>query len=99
MDDLISRQMAIEAVISKTYEDGAYGYADAKELEDAINALPSEESEWIKPTGMMPPEYFGRYQCAKCNGWAMNDWKGFKTILTKFCPHCGRPMKNGDFEW
>lgn len=55
-----------------------------------------EESEWIKPLGMMPPEYHGHYECVKCGGWAMKEWGWHhRTILTKFCPHCGRPMKNG----
>ena len=53
------------------------------------------ESEWIKPLGMMPPEYHGHYECLKCGGWAMKEWRHHRMVLTKFCPHCGRPMKNG----
>lgn len=41
MDDTISRQAAIDAVLKLTYADGAYGYADAKELVDSLEALPS----------------------------------------------------------
>ena len=39
--DTISRQAAIDAVLKLTYADGAYGYADAKELVDSLEALPS----------------------------------------------------------
>ena len=41
MNDVISRQMAIDAVLKLTYADGAYGYTDAKELVDSLEALPS----------------------------------------------------------
>ena len=61
-----------------------------------LTGVELNESEWIKPTGMMPPEYHGHYECVKCGGWAMEEWGGHhRMVLTKFCPHCGRPMKNG----
>lgn len=51
MDDLISRQMAIDAVLKLTYADGAYGYTDAKELVDSLEAIPSAQPE--RKTGRM----------------------------------------------
>lgn len=45
MNDVISRQMAIDAVLKLTYADGAYGYTDAKELVDSLEALPSARPE------------------------------------------------------
>lgn len=56
-------------------------------------------SEWIKPTGMMPPEFHGHYECMKCGGWVMKDWhkpwSNGGVVLTKYCPYCGRKMENG----
>ena len=48
--------------------------------------------EWVKPTGMMPPEHFGRHRCSKCDGFALHDWKHHKEQLTDFCPNCGAKM-------
>ena len=57
-------------------------------------------SYWIKPTGAMPPEHHGHYECMKCGGWAMKDWlKPYgngRVVLTKYCPHCGRKMENSN---
>lgn len=73
---------------------------------DTVKSLPPAEpdvsgtSKWIKPTGMMPPEYHGHYECMKCGGWAMKDWRkpwsNGGVVLTKYCPHCGRKMENGN---
>ena len=43
--DAISRRAAIDAIIKETYADGAYGYADAKALVDALDGLPSAQPE------------------------------------------------------
>lgn len=69
-----------------------------------LKKMPSAQPErktgrWIKPTGMMPPEHHGHYECSECGAWAMRPWlrpwKG--VVLTDFCPACGIPMrKDGD---
>ena len=43
--DTISRQAAIDALLRQTYQDGAYGYTDAKSIVDTLNALPSIQAE------------------------------------------------------
>lgn len=52
------------------------------------------KGKWIKPTGMMPPEYHGHYECSECGFWAMRDWaKPWKgVVLSKFCGGCGAEM-------
>lgn len=52
-----------------------------------------EKGKWYKPTGMMPPEHFGRHRCSKCDEFAMHDWKHHKEQLTDFCPNCGADMR------
>ena len=49
MDDLISRQAAIDAVEKESQVDGAYGYMDTKSIVDLLNDLPSAQPEqrWI----------------------------------------------------
>lgn len=53
--DCISRQAAIDAVLKLTYADGAYGYTDAKELVDSLEALPSAQ-QWIPCSERLPIE-------------------------------------------
>ena len=66
---------------------------------DVIEELPSAQPEqkpgkWIKPTGMMPPEYAGVYRCSECGSFAMRDWKTHKQTLTDYCPSCGARMES-----
>ena len=46
MDDLISRQDAIDKVVKESQVDGAYGYMDTKSLIDLLEDLPSVQPEW-----------------------------------------------------
>lgn len=46
MDDLISRQAAIEQAVKYSQIDGAYGYMDTKSIIDMLNDLPSAQ-QWI----------------------------------------------------
>ena len=70
------------------------GYCDRDAIyRDALSLLKAQdekESEWVKMTGMMPPEYTGHYQCGNC-GW---HGKHDKENEYKFCPECGAKMKN-----
>lgn len=45
----------IDAVLKLTYADGAYGYADAKDLVDSLKNLPPAQPEFIR--------------CKKCKHW------------------------------
>ena len=59
-------------------------------IEECEAAEPERKmGKWYKPTGMMPPEHFGRHRCSECDGFAMHDWKHHKEQLTDFCPNCG----------
>lgn len=48
MDDLISRQAAIDAVEKESQVDGAYGYMDTKSIIDLLCDLPSAQPEIIR---------------------------------------------------
>lgn len=99
-DDTISRQEAIDVIkaISNLDEKTKGGIIATFSLLDS--AQPKRKNgRWIKPTGMMPPEHHGHYECSECGAWAMRPWlrpwKG--VVLTDFCPACGIPMlKDGE---
>lgn len=80
MSDLISRQAAINAIISESTADGAYGYIDTKNAVDLIEKLPSARptGKWLLVNG---------YRCSKCN------WKCATTGLPMYCPSCGANMR------
>lgn len=92
VDDLISRTAAIDAIYYKP------NYKMAIEvLKDvpAVDAVPVVYGQWIKMTGMMPPEYHGHYECSEC-GWHM---KGLRNSWTReeelnYCPNCGAKMES-----
>lgn len=82
--------MAIEVLSEQNklfhdaYEQGRF---DAKE---------ESVGEWIKATGMMPPEFHGHHCCSKCGNFAnMEPPFGNREDLSKFCPSCGVKMRNG----
>ncbi len=56
--------------------------------------LTKKIGKWIKPTGMMPPEYHGHYECSLCGGWALREWRNNKIKLSNYCPHCGNKMSS-----
>ena len=100
-NDTISKKQAIEALIAEANTEGAYGYLDAKSIEDCLANMPPAEPErktgrWIKPTGMMPPEYHGHYECSECGAWAMCTYHKSNVKLTRYCPGCGSKMENAN---
>ena len=91
MKDLISRQAAIDAL------DCING------VEEVLKSLPSvkpkrKTGKWIKPTGMMPPEFHGHYECSECGTWAgrpwYKPWSG--VVLSRHCPGCGIKMEDAN---
>ena len=48
MNDLISRQAAIDAVEKESRVDGAYGYMDTKSIVDLLNDLPSAQPKIVR---------------------------------------------------
>jgi len=90
-EDTISRQDAIESVLKLTYADGAYGYADAKELVDSLEALPYAQPErkngkWIGYDGDWLKTMC---KCSECG--AMIDIN--EKYRNFFCYHCGAKME------
>ena len=57
-----------------------------------------QEGLWVKPTGMIIPEYRDRYQCSECDAIMMRDWRSHRPIKSKYCPNCGASMLNADDE-
>lgn len=63
------------------------------EIHDAptVNAILVNHGRWVKATGYMPSEYFGRHMCSVCEHFAPNylsngEW------LSPVCPSCGAIM-------
>lgn len=48
MNDLISRQAAIDKVVKESQVDGAYGYMDTKSLIDLLEDLSSAQPEIVR---------------------------------------------------
>lgn len=102
MSDLISRQAAIASAISGlTREIEGERWIRVAEVRESLLDISPEEPEqktgkWIKPTGMMPPEYHGHYECSECGAWAMCTYHKSKVRLTRYCPGCGIKMENAD---
>ena len=99
MDDLISRQAAIDAIGNvPDYDDGMVWEALSHAQRD-VALLPSAQPErkkgkWIKATGMMPPEFRGHHCCSECGNFAnMEPPFGNREDLSKFCPNCGADMR------
>lgn len=71
---------------------------DIEAIDMAIEALRAEPKtgEWIKATGMMPPEFHGHHCCSECGNFAnMEPPFGNREDLSNFCPNCGADMRNG----
>lgn len=64
------------------------------QIAPTIDAVPVEYGQWVKPQGMMPPEYHHRKCCSVCGGWALYDRIG-REWTSKYCPHCGAKMDGG----
>lgn len=86
MDDTISRQAAIEAVLEL---DAKHRVSWKDAVIDTIDALPSAQSEhkkgkWIRH-GVEEGNLIAKYTCSECYFYS-----GTKT--SNFCPDCGAEM-------
>ena len=85
-------------------ENGCYSFRDGnytEALDMAIESLSErnkgDKGEWIKATGMMPPEFHGHHCCSECGNFAnMEPPFGNREGLSKFCPNCGAIMIGGE---
>ena len=101
MDDLISRQAAIDAlnVLVKdghAYVNGAFFETILRdEAKRVLEELPSAQPEqrkgkWIHPYhyGLALPEH----ECSVCHEWEYADTE------SNFCPNCGADMRGDEHE-
>lgn len=81
-------------VYSRMVVDNGDVFVPLKDISDAptIDAVQVVRGEWLKVTGMMPPEYFGRHVCSVCDHFAPNEHYGTHEWLSPICPNCGSKM-------
>ena len=73
------------------YGNGIYHIPPDLPTDDAVER---KKGEWIKATGMMPPEFHGHHCCSECGNFAnMEPPFGNREDLSKFCPNCGADMR------
>ena len=93
---LIDREILLEAMKHRHDYVGRIS-DDVCLVEDApeVEAQPIRYGQWIKMTGMLPPECHGHYACSEC-WWHLkglrNSWPLEEEM--KFCPNCGAKMTN-----
>lgn len=56
-----------------------------------IDAVPVVHGRWVKPHGMMPPEYHHRHVCSVCHEYALHEFSG-RELWSYYCPNCGAKM-------
>ena len=85
--DLISRQVAIDAIMGE-YPEAHYPSWYADIIEKLPNAQPERETGyWIPVTNGR-----GGYECDKCHNYAPSYQNG-EEFLSDFCPNCGAKME------
>ena len=100
MDDLISRQAAIDAVndIAPIETDLDGTLLDRCDVRVVLSDLPSAErrGQWIAKEDRAKQEIF---ICSECNGWAYSPWIGSRKnpkpnrCKYAYCPNCGAKME------
>lgn len=91
MNDLISRQMAIDALIAQANIDGAYGYISARDVDIILDSLPSVQPEqkhgrWVK--------YKNWYACSECGKEMF--FAGTYDESQHYCYNCGARMEESE---
>ena len=93
MDDLISRQAAIDAVTKALDRETLLNSFVRKVAVDAVKALPSAErrGRWTNERTM---EHDGDTYCDQC-GWTWDNLTFDRTKVKRspFCPNCGADMR------
>ena len=89
MDDLISRQAAIDAFWEIEVEVRPSAIDAVLKM---LNNLPSAErrGKWIYSEEAMFGNPYGSYKCSACDNGMLHK--------TNFCPNCGARMKGADDE-
>jgi len=89
MNDLISRQAAIDAIVAWTVEDRP-DIEMPTDLVGRINAMPPAQPE--RKRGQWIGGEIGRCSVCGHEGCASDIWNNCER---KFCPNCGAEMKGG----
>lgn len=92
MDDLISRQAALEIKFSNGMVRRGVAYVRVNELVDELKALPTiqpkpHKGHWIPVTNGR-----GGHECEICHDYAPSYQSG-NEYLANFCPNCGADMR------
>lgn len=87
MDDLISRQAAIDALKEKVFRNLTDEFYGAMQV---LDELPSTESE--RKTGEWVSNHDGSWNCSECGLRVLVYAKG------NYCPNCGARMVKEDGE-
>ena len=84
MDDLISRQAAIECLIDALYDLDEADYVDKEFVEEELKRVPSVQPE--QKTGQwIPNRHTDAVLCSECKKCFGDE--------SKFCPNCGAKMR------
>lgn len=91
MNDLISRQEAIDAVNELTYPSSL---VDVKwKLMQLPPAQQKQIGKWVPST-----KYKGFLTCSICEDCYIESWSN-RERKWKYCPQCGVRMIGGEYEW
>ena len=90
MDDLISRQAAIDEITE--YGSGNTTYMSVAELKRRIEQLPSAQPERKRGTWIPVTNGRGGHECSLCHTYAPSFQTGDEW-LTDYCPTCGACMQ------
>ena len=86
MDDLISRQAAIDSLLDALYDLDEHDFVDKLFIEEELKRVPNIQSK--QKTGQWLINSDGYYPyCSICK----NEPQG--RIMTDYCPNCGAYMK------
>lgn len=84
---------SLKQEIGKTKNCSLWHYAEAIDMVIEVMSEP-KTGEWIKATGMMPPEFHGHHCCSECGDFAnMGAPLGNREDLSRYCPNCGAKMR------
>ena len=91
MDDLISRQAAIEAIASRDETNGTVKVFTGRQVNEILESLPSADrpsGHWID---IDTQTYTWKVRCNKCgHERSMMSTQG---VYPKFCENCGADMR------
>lgn len=89
MDDLISRQDAIEAIASRDETNGTVKVFTGRQVNEILESLPTAEPK----TGEWEHDVDGHFFCTNCK-----KYPEYQVRMSDYCPNCGAKMVREDGE-